>query len=164
MSTYWLWCPASYSWQTTRIGYHPPTSPPGKKQIFPFIVLLEHPEHVMESGLQWGELALADSAAMFNGSEGGKYTSATPLYTCLPPRQNCFGVAIRGKQVHLVQLQLKNASSKFKSNFAFYLDLVYSNFRNYAPPPSMKRGAYLRKKVFSVFSERVFWACFDIVM
>ena len=39
----------------------------------------------------------------------------------------------------------------------------YSNFRNYAPPFDEKGGIFA-EKVFSVFSERVFWACFGIVM
>ena len=38
-----------------------------------------------------------------------------------------------------------------------YLSLaVYSNFRNYAPPPSMKRGAYLRKKFSLCFLREFF--------
>ena len=34
-------------------------------------------------------------------SEGGKYTSATPRCTCLPPCQHCAEVALGEKQVHL---------------------------------------------------------------
>ena len=34
-------------------------------------------------------------------SEGGKYTSASPRCTCLPPRQHCVEVALGGRQVHL---------------------------------------------------------------
>ena len=39
----------------------------------------------------------------------------------------------------------------------------YSQIRNYAPPFDEKRSIFT-EKVFPVFSERVFWACFGIVM
>ena len=32
------------------------------------------------------------------------------------------------------------------------------------PPPLDGKGGIFAEKVFSVFSERVFWACFGIVM
>ena len=41
--------------------------------------------------------------------------------------------------------------------------LVYSNFRNYAPPLDEK-GGIIMEKVFPVFSERVFRACFGLVI
>merc|ERR1712051_683315 len=70
-------------------------------------------------------------------SEGGKYTSASPRCTCLPPRQHCAEVALGAFTTDssamltrrkastprlrlgvlaflLMQLQLKYASSKFK--------------------------------------------------
>ena len=39
----------------------------------------------------------------------------------------------------------------------------YSKIRNYAPPFDEKRSIFT-EKVFPVFSERVFWACFGIVI
>ena len=41
--------------------------------------------------------------------------------------------------------------------------LIYSHFRNYAPPLDEK-GGIITEKVFPVFSERVFWACFGLVI
>ena len=40
---------------------------------------------------------------------------------------------------------------------------MYSHFRNYAPPLDEK-GGILTEKVFPVFSERVFRACFGLVI
>ena len=40
---------------------------------------------------------------------------------------------------------------------------VYSHFRNYAPPLDEK-GGIITEKVFPVFSERVFRACFGLVI
>ena len=40
---------------------------------------------------------------------------------------------------------------------------MYSKIRNYAPPFDEKQSIFT-EKVFPVFSERVFWACFGIVM
>ena len=42
-------------------------------------------------------------------------------------------------------------------------DRLYSHFRNYAPPLDEK-GGIITEKVFPVFSERVFWACFGLVI
>ena len=39
----------------------------------------------------------------------------------------------------------------------------YSHFRNFAPPLDEK-GGIITEKVFPVFSERVFWACFGLVI
>ena len=39
----------------------------------------------------------------------------------------------------------------------------YSHFRNYAPPLDEK-GGIITEKVFPVFSERVFRACFGLVI
>ena len=41
--------------------------------------------------------------------------------------------------------------------------LLYSNFRNYAPPLDVK-GGIITEKVFPVFSECFFWTCFGLVM
>ena len=41
--------------------------------------------------------------------------------------------------------------------------IEYSHFRNYAPPLDEK-GGIIMEKVFPVFSERVFWACFGLVI
>ena len=41
--------------------------------------------------------------------------------------------------------------------------LKYSHFRNYAPPLDEKEGI-ITEKVFPVFSERVFRACFGLVI
>ena len=51
-------------------------------------------------------------------SEGGKYTSASPLCTCLPPRQHCVEVALGGKQVHLgyASVYLLSSSCNFNSS------------------------------------------------
>ena len=51
-------------------------------------------------------------------SEGGKYTSATPRCTCLPPRQHCVEVALGGKQVHLgfASEYLLSSSCNFNSS------------------------------------------------
>ena len=40
---------------------------------------------------------------------------------------------------------------------------LYSHFRNYAPPLDEK-GGIITEKVFPVFSERVFRACFGLVI
>ena len=40
---------------------------------------------------------------------------------------------------------------------------VYSHFRNYAPPLDEK-GGIIMEKVLPVFSERVFRACFGLVI
>ena len=40
---------------------------------------------------------------------------------------------------------------------------VYSHFRNCAPPLDEK-GGIITEKVFPVFCERVFWACFGLVI
>ena len=42
-------------------------------------------------------------------------------------------------------------------------DSVCSHFRNFAPPLDEK-GGIITEKVFPVFSERVFWACFGLVI
>ena len=39
----------------------------------------------------------------------------------------------------------------------------FSHFRNCAPPLDEK-GGIITEKVFPVFSERVFWACFGLVI
>ena len=51
-------------------------------------------------------------------SEGGKYTSASPRCTCLPPRQHCVEVALGGKQVHLgfASEYLLSSSCNFNSS------------------------------------------------
>ena len=51
-------------------------------------------------------------------SEGGKYTSASPRCTCLPPRQHCVEVALGGKQVHLgcASVYLLSSSCNFNSS------------------------------------------------
>ena len=41
--------------------------------------------------------------------------------------------------------------------------LLYSNFRNYAPPLDVK-GGIIAEKVVPVFSESSFLACFGLVM
>ena len=48
-------------------------------------------------------------------------------------------------------------------NFRITFKLKYSNFRNFAPPLDEK-GGIITEKVFPVFSERVFWACFGLVI
>ena len=51
-------------------------------------------------------------------SEGGKYISASPRCTCLPPRQHCVEVALGGKQVHLgcASVYLLSSSCNFNSS------------------------------------------------
>ena len=51
-------------------------------------------------------------------SEGGKYTSATPRCTCLPPYQHCAEVALGRKQVHLgyASVYLLSSSCNFSSS------------------------------------------------
>ena len=44
-----------------------------------------------------------------------------------------------------------------------FLEKKYSHFRNYAPPLDEK-GGIITEKVFPVFSERVFRACFALVI
>ena len=41
---------------------------------------------------------------------------------------------------------------------------VYSNFRNYAPPPLHVKEGIITEKVFPVFSESFFWTGFGLVM
>ena len=41
--------------------------------------------------------------------------------------------------------------------------ILYSNYRNYAPPLDVK-GGIITEKVFPVFSECFFWTCFGLVM
>ena len=67
--------------------------------------------------LHW--IVRCDSASRQNSdSEGGKYTSASPLCTCLPPRQHCVEVALGGKQVHLgcASVYLLSSSCNFNSS------------------------------------------------
>ena len=42
-------------------------------------------------------------------------------------------------------------------------EVLYSHFRNFAPPLDEK-GGIITEKVFPVFSERVFRACFGLVI
>ena len=44
-----------------------------------------------------------------------------------------------------------------------YQVIMYSNFRNYAPPLDVK-GGIIAEKVVPVFSESSFLACFGLVM
>ena len=67
--------------------------------------------------LLWGDVDLADSAAMLTRREAST-PRPSPRCTCLPPRQHCVEVALGGKQVHLgfASEYLLSSSCNFNSS------------------------------------------------
>ena len=64
--------------------------------------------------------------------------------------------------VESVHTKLSAVQLSLMASIIYFVN-QYSHFRNYAPPLDEK-GGIITEKVFPVFSERVFRACFGLVI
>ena len=65
--------------------------------------------------------------------------------------------------IPVIEYQMVWWVCRFVSGASFTEPTMYSHFRNYAPPLDEK-GGIIMEKVLPVFSERVFRACFGLVI